>query len=115
MPKVKLKLFASLRELIDDTKEEEYEVKDGTMLMDLLLEYVPERHKAVSKKWKETLFEIEGNEIKLDDGVPIIKHYLILINGKLHQFLSDEGKNPGFRYKLKDGDIVAILPPMGGG
>ena len=115
MPKIKLKLFASLRELIDDTKEEEYDLKDGSTLMDFLIQYVPERHNNVSRKWNETLFEMEKNEVKFDNGVPILKNYLILINGKLYQFLTEDGENPGFKYKLKDGDVVAILPPMGGG
>lgn len=52
MPRVKVKYFASLRELLGNTKEEEYKAKDRTMLMDLLLKHIPERHRNISRSWK---------------------------------------------------------------
>ena len=116
MPRVKVKYFASLRELLSDTREEEYEVKDGTMLMDLILKHIPERHRNVSRGWKERIFEMERNKIKFDkDGTPVLRYYLILINGTSYRLITEDGKRPGLRYKLKDGDEIAIFPPVGGG
>ncbi|UCE29405.1 MAG: MoaD/ThiS family protein [Candidatus Bathyarchaeota archaeon] len=114
--KVKVRLFASLRELLGNIREEEYEVEDETMLMDLLLKHVPTRHSNVSKSWKEWIFETDGHEIKFDkDGVPVLSYYLVLVNGKSYRSISEDGRIPGLRYKLKDGDEIAILPPVGGG
>ncbi|MFQ5758128.1 MAG: MoaD/ThiS family protein [Candidatus Bathyarchaeia archaeon] len=117
MPRVKVRYFALLRELLGNTREEEYEVRNGTMLMDLLLEYIPKRHRNASTRWKERIFQTERGKIKIDkDGTPSLKgYYLILINGISHRSISEDGRHPGLRYKLKDGDEIAILPPVGGG
>lgn len=114
--KVKVRFFASLRELLGNIREEEYEVEDGTTLMDLLLQYIPERHSNVSKSWKEWIFETERHEIKFDkDGIPVLSYYLILVNGRSYNSISEDGRRLGLMYKLKDGDEIAILPPVGGG
>ena len=116
MPRVKVRHFASLRELLNDTREEEYEVKDGTTLIDLLLKRIPERHRKVSTKWKRRIFETERGKIKFDKyGTPVLSYYLILINGRSYRSISEDGRHPGLRYKLKDGNRIAILPPVGGG
>ena len=117
MPRVTVRHFASLRELLGNTREEEYEVEDGTSLMDLLLKLVPERHRNASRRWKERIFETERDRIKFDkDGTPCLRGYhLILINGRSYRSISEDGRHLGLRYKLKDGDEIAILPPVGGG
>lgn len=117
MTRVKVRYFALLRELLDNTREEEYDVKDETTLTDLLLKHIPERHKNASRSWKERIFETEKDRIKLNkDGTPSLKgYYLILINGRSYCSVSENGEDPGLMYKLKDGDEVAILPPVGGG
>ena len=116
MPRVKVKYFASLRELLGNTKEEEYEVKDGAMLMGLLLEYIPERHRNISRSWNDMIFEMERDEIKFDkDGTPVLSYHLILINGRSYRWVSQDGRRPGLRYELKEGDVIAICPPVGGG
>ncbi len=117
MLRVKVRYFALLRELLGNTREEEYKIRDGTMLVDLLLKYISERHRNVSGRWKEVIFETERDGIKLvRDGTPSLKgYYLILINGSSYRSITEDGRHPGLRYKLKDGDEVAILPPVGGG
>ncbi|MFB0523452.1 MAG: MoaD/ThiS family protein [Candidatus Bathyarchaeia archaeon] len=117
MPRVKVKYFALLRELLRNTREEEYKVKEGSMLMDLLLKRIPEKHENASRSWKEGIFETENGRIKLDkDGTPSLRgYYLILINGRSYRSIAEDGRQLGLRYKLKDGDEIAILPPVGGG
>jgi MoaD family protein len=117
MPTVKVKYFAFLRELLNNVREEEYKVTNGTTLIDLILNYIPQRHLSVSGKWKGKIFETKGHKVKLDDtGAPSLReYYLILINGRQFSSISQDGIDPGFRYRLKDGDEIAILPPVGGG
>jgi len=70
----------------------------------------------VSRSWKEWIFETERNEIKFDkDGIPVLSYYLILVNGRSYNSISEDERRPGLRYKLKGGDEVAVLPPVGGG
>ena len=93
--KVRVKYFASLRELIG-VREEEYEAEAGTTIRKLLLEYVLRRHEnAASAVLKRIEKLLRGGE----------SGYMIIVNG---------GRaDPD--YRLKSGDVVAILPPVGGG
>ncbi|UCG44536.1 MAG: MoaD/ThiS family protein [Candidatus Bathyarchaeota archaeon] len=114
--RVNLRLFASLRELLGNIREEEYEVEEGTTLKDLLLSHVPQRHSNITKNWKEWIFETDGHKVKFDEqGSPVLSYYLILVNGKSINSISEDGKHPGLAYQLKEGDDLAILPPVGGG
>lgn len=103
--------------MLEDIREEEYEVEDGTALMDLLFKHIPERHANASSRWKEQIFQTEKGKITLDkNGIPSLKgYYLILINGRSYRSISEDGRRRGLRYKLKDGDEIALLPPVGGG
>jgi len=104
MAKVKVKYFGMLREMLG-VREEEYNVEDAT-LADLLLKYIPENHKDVAEKWVETIFVTVKGEVAVNrDGMPIIKNHFILVGGR----------NLNINYRLKEGDEVAILPPVGGG
>jgi len=104
MAKVKVKYYGRLRELLG-VKEEEYEVEDAT-LADLLLKHIPSRHSEVAEEWKETIFTTIGGEIAVNqDGMPVLKNHFILVGGR----------SPEITYKIRDGDEVAILPPVGGG
>ncbi|MEM3715564.1 MAG: MoaD family protein [Candidatus Bathyarchaeia archaeon] len=104
MAKVKVKYFGRLRELMG-IKEEEYEVEDAT-LADLLLNHIPNRHSEVADEWRQSIFiTIKGEVAVSRDGAPALKNYFVLIGGR----------SPEITYKLKDGDEVAILPPVGGG
>jgi MoaD family protein len=113
MPRVKVRYFALLRELLGNTREEKHNIKDGTTLADLLLKHVPERHRKVSTKWKKRIFEMAKGKIKLDKhGTPVLNgYYLIVINGRCFNSISQMG----LKYQLKDGDVIAILPPVSGG
>ena len=105
MLKVRTRYFGKIRELLG-VKMEEYDVKEGTTLVDLLLTYIPERHKRESEAWKETIFRTVKGDILLNkNGTPILKNYLILVNGK----------KSDLRQSLKEGDEIAVLPPFGGG
>ena len=105
MTKVKTRYFGKIRELLG-VKTEEYDVKEGTTLADLLLIYIPERHKKESEAWKEAIFRTVKGEMLLNkDGTPVLKNYLILVDGKMSSLSR----------KLKEGDEIAVLPPFGGG
>jgi len=105
MTVVQVRYFGKLRELVG-VKNEEYTVKEGTTVADLLLSRIPEKHSEVSKTWAETLFRtIKSEIIRNKDGTPVLDNYLIMINGK-------SAKLNG---KLRQGDEVAIMPPFGGG
>ena len=113
MSRVNVRYFALLRELLGNTREEKYNIKNGTMLIDLLLKHIPERHRKVSTKWKERIFEMDRGEIKLDKyGTPVLsEYYMILINGRYYNSIS----KMGLMYPLRNEDVIAILPPVGGG
>ena len=93
--KVKMKYFASLRELIG-VGEEEYDVKDGTTLRELLVKYIPEKHKEAAGAWMERIAGI----LKGDK-----EGYILIINGN----------KADLNQRLDEGDVVALLPPVGGG
>jgi len=90
MVKVKFLLFATLRETYN-TKEIEVEC-DGT-LKDAVV-------KASEKLGKEFYNEI------FEDG-SYRKDRIILINGRHIQFVATQ--------ELKDGDTIAVFPPIAGG
>lgn len=104
MVKVKVKYFGRLRELLG-VKEEEYEVEDAT-LADLLLKHIPSRHSDAADEWRQSIFVTIRGEVAVNkEGIPTLKNYFILVGGR----------SPEITYRLKDGDEVAILPPVGGG
>ena len=106
MAKIKVRYFGRFRRLLGKM-EEEYEVKDGDTLGDLLLKFVPERHVEKSKNWKEEIFRMARGEIVFDkNGTPILDKYVIILM---------KGKSPSLSYRLRNGDKVAILLPIGGG
>jgi len=105
MIKVRTRYFGKIRELLG-VKTEEYDVKEEATLADLLLTHIPERHKKASKAWNEMIFRtVKGERLLNKDGTPILKNYLILI----------DGKTSSLKQKLKEGDEIAVLPPFGGG
>jgi len=102
---VRIRYFGRLRELLN-AKTEEYEVEDGAVLTDLLLRYIPGRHREASKTWPETIFRtVKGEIVRSRDGTPLLRNYLVMV----------DGKSIDLNHRLKDGDEVTVLPPFGGG
>lgn len=93
--KVKVKYFALLREIVG-VGEEEYELDEETKLIDLLLNHIPRKHKDASEVFKDYVGRFLRGEST---------SYIVIVNG--------DRANPN--QELKDGDVVAVLPPVGGG
>ncbi|HDD66225.1 MAG: molybdopterin synthase sulfur carrier subunit [Thaumarchaeota archaeon] len=93
--RVKVRYFASLRDLLG-VREEEYEVEGEPTVRELILEYVLKRHENVAGAVFEKLEGLLRGE---EAG------YMIIVNGDR----ADPAR------KLRSGDVVAILPPVGGG
>lgn len=93
--KVEVKFFTSLRE-ITGKKTEEIQI-EGTITVEKLLTLLSEKY---GKNFREYVYPKNGN----------VQGFLsFLVNGKNINALE------GFDTKLKQGDTVAILPPVGGG
>lgn len=93
---IKVRYFTTLRELVG-TREDGLELMDGSNLAELL--------ETISIKYGTTAFTyLHVTESGIID--PSIK---FLINGVGAQSLR------GLETELKDGDVVAIIPPIGGG
>jgi sulfur-carrier protein len=96
--KVKIRFFTSLREIVDTKEETLMFPDDKKVTVDVVLEALSEKH---GKAFTEYVFNGET-------GQP--KGFLqFLVNGVSTQTLS------GLETQLRDGDVLAILPPVGGG
>ncbi len=105
MTAVRVRYFGRIRELLN-AKTEEYEVDDGASLADLLLRYIPRRHREASKTWPETIFRtVKGEIVRSSDGTPLLKNYVVMVYGR----------SVDLNHRLRDGDEVTVLPPFGGG
>lgn len=95
--KVRVRYFTTLRELAR-CAEEEFELMDGTFLGDLI-------EMIVLKYGDETCryLYVDENRKVIDPSIRI------LVNGKDSRMLR------GMETELRDGDIIAIIPPIGGG
>jgi len=92
--RVRIAYFASLAELTG-VKEEEIEVEDGTTLAELLAKVLPSRHLGLKGFLEEAISR---------------GRFLLVVNGNSHASLSN-----GLNYELRDGDVISIFPPLGGG
>lgn len=94
--KVKVKLFTTLRELAGSS-EIEIKVSDDGTIRDLI------------EKVASSLGEEAFNYLYCRDGRMIDPSIRFLVNGIDVQNLI------GFETMLHEGDVVAIIPPIGGG
>jgi len=93
--KVKVKFFTSLREI---TGKKEDEIQSSSVItVEELLAHLSKKY---GREFIEYLYDEKGN---------VRKYIQILINGRGINVLQ------GFETKLKEGDTVAIFPPVGGG
>lgn len=93
--KVEVRFFTSLREITGE-KVEKIQL-NGIITVEELLSKLSKKY---GGEFKEYLYNEEGN----------LHGYLsILVNGKSTKILQ------GLDTKLKEGDVIAILPPVGGG
>ena len=94
--KVKVRYFTILRELVG-AREEELELKRGSILLELV--------EKVAYKYGEDAWDYL--HVRTTGGLdPTIQ---FLINGVNARSFD------GFKTKLKENDVVAIIPPVGGG
>ncbi len=92
--KVRVKFFTTLRELVGK-REEEFEFDQPLELVDVL-ELLADRY---GPKARDYLFE----------GGRVRDFLQLLINGISATALK------GLKTEVKDGDVIAIIPPVGGG
>lgn len=95
---VSVRFFTSLREILGK-KEEAVEFSEGEKVtVDNVLEALKQRY---GKPFVEYVYDQKTGEMK--------GFLQILVNGKSASTLS------GLHTELVDGDVLAILPPVGGG
>ena len=92
---VEVKFFTSLRE-ITGKKVDEIQLQDTISVEELLTQLASK----YGKKFEDYLYNEKGQ---------VRSHLSILVNGKSTNVLQ------GLDTELKEGDTVAILPPVGGG
>jgi molybdopterin synthase sulfur carrier subunit len=93
--KVTLKFFTTLREIVGKPQEQ-IELFDAATV-DELLQQLGEKH---GEKFTRYLYDEKGT---------VRGHLSILINGK------SITTPQGLKTKLEENDVIAILPPVGGG
>jgi molybdopterin synthase sulfur carrier subunit len=93
--KIKVRFFTSLREI---TGKKEDEIRSPSIItVEELLAHLSKKY---GRDFTEYVYDEKGN----------VQTYIqILINGRGINTLQ------GFETKLKEGDIIAIFPPVGGG
>jgi len=93
--RVKVKFFTTLREIVGK-KEEQIELSRSVTVEALLRQL----SKTYGKEFEDYVYDELGN---------IRGHLQFLVNGNSVTALK------GFKTKLREGDQLAILPPVGGG
>ena len=93
--RVKVRFFTSLREIVGK-KEEQIEFS-RTVTVEELLRQLSQKY---GKRFRDYVYDEKGE---------VRSHLHFLINGQSTTTLQ------GFKTQLKEGDQIAILPPVGGG
>ena len=96
--RVSVRFFTSLREIIK-TKEETLDFSDKEKVtVGKVLETLSQRH---GKEFTDYVYDVETHEVR--------GFLQFLVNGKSALTLN------GLQTELRDGNVLAILPPVGGG
>jgi molybdopterin synthase sulfur carrier subunit len=96
--RVSVRFFTSLREIVNK-REETLEFPEGEKVtVDTVLKALSQRH---GKRFVEYVYDGKTGEVR--------GFLQFLVNGK-----SATAQN-GLQTELEDGDVLAILPPVGGG
>jgi molybdopterin synthase sulfur carrier subunit len=93
---IKVRVFASLRYILGK-KELDLQSPEGTTVM-ALIDLLSEKYS--NGKLRREVFDENGN---------VRKYVKILVNGRDIDFID------GLSTRMKDGDVVAMFPPVGGG
>jgi molybdopterin synthase sulfur carrier subunit len=96
--KIKVRFFTSLREIVDKREETLSFDQNREVTVDLVLKTLAEKY---GTPFKEYVYEGKTTEPK--------GFLQFLVNGNSASTLN------GLETELKDGDLLAILPPVGGG
>ena len=95
---ISVRFFTSLREIIEKKEEELTFSKAETVTIRSVFEHLVRIH---GKKFAEYLYDGKTGEVK--------GYLQLLVNGR------NVSSSGGPDTKLCDGDILAIIPPVGGG
>ena len=95
---IKVRFFTSLREIVDKREENLTFNEDEKVTVDLVLKTLTEKYGA---PFKEYIYNGKTDQPK--------GFLQFLINGNSTSILK------GLETELKEGDVLAILPPVGGG
>jgi MoaD family protein len=96
--KISVRFFTSLRELLGKKEETIEFPKAARVTVDNVLEKLKQRY---GKSFVEYVYDQKTGEMK--------GFLQILVNGRSSSTLN------GMQTELADGDVLAILPPVGGG
>lgn len=95
---VSVRFFTSLREIVDK-KEEALKFPEGERVtLDTVLKTLAQRY---GKRFVEYVYDRKTKDVR--------SFLQFLVNGKSATTMN------GMETELKDGDVLAILPPVGGG
>ena len=96
--RVSVRFFTSLREIIKK-KEETLEFSDSEKVtIGMVLDTLSQKH---DKNFADYVYDVKTHEVR--------GFLQFLVNGKSALSLN------GLQTELNDGDVLAILPPVGGG
>ncbi len=95
---VSVRFFTSLREIVGKKEETLKFPEDAKVTVDTVLKTLKQLY---SERFAEYVYDHETGEVK--------EFLQFLVNGKSASTLN------GLETELEDGDVLAILPPVGGG
>jgi molybdopterin synthase sulfur carrier subunit len=95
--RIKVEYLGHIKNILGSKREEEIEVEDNSSISDLLL-VLSEKH---GESFKKAVYEAGGKDIK--------SNFIATVNGFLLNQLN------GVETKLKNGDLVVLMPIVSGG